>query len=183
MALIWILIIMACLLAVTVSIGLIISKSNKSKGVLGQFQSKHVYGVPNLDSGVGADIKIYSDKLTINDTQIIPIDRYVQAKCLLARELKLSEKQKSVILRAVTGGMLLGPIGAIVGGMSGLANQSKQEEILQPYIQVTYLDIKNEKKEALFLTEYSYDFTKGIVRLFNESAGRETYVEELQYEI
>ncbi|GKS15051.1 hypothetical protein YDYSY3_60510 [Paenibacillus chitinolyticus] len=51
----------------------------------------------------------------INKTQIIPATRFLFAKHVEIKELRLTQQQKAFILRAITGGVLLGPIGAIVG--------------------------------------------------------------------
>lgn len=42
-------------------------------------------------------------------------------------ETEIIEKSKSVGGRAIAGGLLLGPLGAIVGGMSGISNKKKKE--------------------------------------------------------
>jgi hypothetical protein len=42
-------------------------------------------------------------------------------------EKEIIEKSKSVTGRAVAGGVLLGPLGAIVGGMSGIGSKQKSE--------------------------------------------------------
>lgn len=44
------------------------------------------------------------------------------------------KKDKSVIGRAVVGGLLLGPIGAVVGGISGMG----KKEIYHYYLLITY---------------------------------------------
>ena len=59
--------------------------------------------------------------LIINKEDIENINSYSQEAS--------TEQDKSVIGRAVVGGVLLGPVGAIVGGMSGIGtkNKSKRE--------------------------------------------------------
>lgn len=42
-------------------------------------------------------------------------------------EKEISEQGKSVGGRAIVGGLLLGPLGALVGGMSGIGNKKKTE--------------------------------------------------------
>ena len=42
-------------------------------------------------------------------------------------EEEFIEKQKSVIGRAVVGGVLFGPLGTVVGGMSGIGTKQKKE--------------------------------------------------------
>ena len=42
-------------------------------------------------------------------------------------EKDIVEKSKSTVGRAVVGGVVLGPLGAIIGGMSGIGNKSKSD--------------------------------------------------------
>ena len=51
-------------------------------------------------------------------------------------EKEILEKSKSVGGRAIAGGLLLGPLGAIVGGMSGVGN--KQNTKIKQYIVFNY---------------------------------------------
>lgn len=44
------------------------------------------------------------------------------------KEIKQTEKDKTVVGRALLGGILLGPVGAIVGGMSGIGTKKKIQE-------------------------------------------------------
>ncbi|MFM2225014.1 MAG: hypothetical protein RJA07_1216 [Bacteroidota bacterium] len=60
----------------------------------------------------------------------------------------IKNKNKSVIGRAVLGGLLLGPIGAIVGGLSGL--KSGQEVILPDSILTIHYKSSDIKTELFF---------------------------------
>lgn len=48
--------------------------------------------------------------------------------CEYVTEQDIQEKSKSVLGRAAIGGLLLGPVGAVVGGMSGLQGTKKKEK-------------------------------------------------------
>ena len=61
-------------------------------------------------------------------------------------EKDIIEKQKSVVGRAVVGELLLGPLGAIVGGMSGIGDKSKSET--HYYLVINYIS-KDNTTEAL----------------------------------
>lgn len=50
---------------------------------------------------------------------------------------EILEKQKSVVGRAVVGGLLLGPLGSIVGGMSGIG--SKKKSTLRNFLVINYM--------------------------------------------
>lgn len=54
----------------------------------------------------------------------------------ITSDTEIIEKSKSVGGRAVLGGLILGPVGAIVGGMSGIGNKTKQE--VSNYILINY---------------------------------------------
>lgn len=51
-------------------------------------------------------------------------------------EKEVIEKSKSTVGRAVVGGVLLGPLGAIIGGMSGIG--SKQQNKSRSFIVINY---------------------------------------------
>ncbi len=76
------------------------------------------------------------------------------------------EKDKSVIGRAIVGGLLLGPVGAIVGGMSGIGTK-KETKVIQNANEDIYLDIIAEKQHFLFKVsklnnDLAYKFYKRI---------------------
>lgn len=64
----------------------------------------------------------------------LKIDKIINTDFLSEKEI--IEKSKSVGGRAVAGGLLLGPLGAIVGGMSGIG--SKQDSKTKYYIVINY---------------------------------------------
>lgn len=67
----------------------------------------------------------------------------------LISEKEIVEKSKSVGGRAIAGGLLLGPLGAIVGGMSGIGN--KKETKTEYYFVINYTS-DNEEKVLSFET-------------------------------
>ncbi|WP_110932383.1 hypothetical protein [Paenibacillus bouchesdurhonensis] len=153
--------------------GFYLSNKDKNQQVLFKFESSCVVGVPNMEPGEVAEIVLKKEVLMINDTQIIPYSRILSVEHIHETEIKLDEKEKSVILRAVMGGALLGPIGAIVGGISGVGNKKVEEKIEQNYIQIEYENVHGEFVKALFLTRYWNSFCDGIVKKFYEVMGRE----------
>lgn len=60
-------------------------------------------------------------------------------------EKEMIEKSKSVIGRAVVGGVLLGGVGAVVGGMSGIGDKKKESP--EYYIEIEY-GIKDAESET-----------------------------------
>lgn len=65
---------------------------------------------------------------------------------------QIEEKDKSVIGRAIVGGVLLGPVGAVVGGMSGLGTKQKKD---------FYLKITTNSQELFFKTLNGAEFDLG----------------------
>ncbi|MGJ0843303.1 hypothetical protein [Clostridium tertium] len=63
-------------------------------------------------------------------------------------EKDIIESNKSVTGRAIVGGVLLGPLGAIIGGMSGIGNKHKSET--HYYIVINYKSKEEEIKVLSF---------------------------------
>lgn len=63
-------------------------------------------------------------------------------------EKDILEKSKSVVGRAVLGGVLLGPLGAIVGGMSGIGSKEKIDK--HYFIVINYKTKDNDIKVISF---------------------------------
>lgn len=70
-------------------------------------------------------------------------------------EKTILEKQKSVVGRAIVGGVLLGGVGAIIGGMSGLGN--KKELRTKTFLLINFIP------KTLQNTNYSEDEIETIV--------------------
>ncbi len=110
--------------------------------------TRYVSGIPSLQEDTEVIVATYEDCIALNYKHIIPFSEIKSAK--LIKDTEITEKDKSVILRAVAGGILLGPLGAIIGGMSGLQKGKKKQEILLLSIEVN----KNEENyTGLFLLE------------------------------
>jgi hypothetical protein len=63
---------------------------------------------------------------------------------------ELAKIDKSVIGRAVVGGMILGPLGAIVGGMSGIG--SKERFINKQYFVINYWDVQTQTAQTILIS-------------------------------
>lgn len=65
------------------------------------------------------------------------------------KEVQIVEKDKSVIGRAVVGGVLLGPVGAVVGGMSGIGT-NKNEKVVQQEKNDIYVTISSNGENRFY---------------------------------
>lgn len=63
-------------------------------------------------------------------------------------EQEISESDKSVVGRAVVGGVLLGPLGAVVGGMSGIGK--KQKKVYKDYFVINYTSANGDPSVLSF---------------------------------
>lgn len=67
--------------------------------------------------------------------------------CQFLEALKIKTKGKSVVGRALLGGIILGPVGAVVGGMSGVGKTEQQLDGLQ----LTYWDTGPKRYDTLVI--------------------------------
>ena len=110
------------------------------------FRLKHVEGLKFFDND--SDIKIsMPDKKIIfiskDKTQEININEIEHAAIL--EEITNDIKDKSVVARALVGGLLLGGVGAVVGGLSGVTPTFKKNKTY-------YLQIKTKTGDDIVLT-------------------------------
>lgn len=77
----------------------------------------------------------------IHNAQIISLRKTTQEE--------LTKMDKSVIGRAVVGGLILGPLGAIVGGMSGIG--SKEKFINKQYFVINFWDIETKSAQTILI--------------------------------
>ena len=86
---------------------------------------------------------------------------------------ELSRTDKSVIGRAVVGGLILGPLGAIVGGMSGIG--SKETLKIQDYLVINYWDKESKAAQTLLIRG-----NKTLISAFIKRHNKEKLVNETE---
>lgn len=94
----------------------------------------HIEGIKFLNPQEVVNVEILEDSVIIyqkKETILSTIPIKTIENVLVLQEFENTEKNKSVIGRAVVGGLLLGPVGAIVGGMSGTSKNQKMEYYLE----------------------------------------------------
>jgi len=122
-------IIILLMLAIIIGIPYLIIKRKKeikTRGILKELICSHYEGIPFMNQGALVNIYLYPDKITVGDKHIIPFKDIKNLSVCTEKEVQ--EKSRSVIGRGVVGGVLLGPVGAIVGGLSGVKNKQTTKE-------------------------------------------------------
>lgn len=95
-------------------------------------------------------------------------------------EKEIIESNKSVVGRAAVGGVLLGPLGAIVGGMSGVGNKTKANT--HYFMIINYKSSTEETKilsfEIVGASLHWSDFIKELRSKisFNQTIEKEVYL-------
>lgn len=100
--------------------------------------STHTSGLP-VPSNILTHIYACEDKLVLetkNSHHEIPYERIIRYGAVTRRQV--IEIEKSVIGRAAIGGLLLGNVGAIVGGMSGIGNKKQIKD--RNYLIINYIN-------------------------------------------
>lgn len=71
-----------------------------------------------------------------------------------AQQQVMEFKSKSIVGRAFLGGLLLGPVGAIVGGMTGIGDKAvKSDKYPDNILSICIVDDDNEEKHLFFSVE------------------------------
>lgn len=106
--------------------------------------------LPNIPGGKAVNVSMEDGYLLIKQGKSgnevkLPYDKITNANIM--EETEEIEKNKSVIGRAVVGGILLGPAAAVVGGMSGLGKKKKSKS---HYFYVIDYTSNDENKQIVF---------------------------------
>ena len=137
------------LILIASTIAITVASKNAKQGKMISLKFRHIQGMPNLIEG--EIVRISSDKISvkIDNKHLIPKER-IKYKTVTNSKM-LTEKQKSVIQRSLVGIMVAGPLGAIVGGLSGIGN--KQTIELVHFLTLNYTDGDGIEQNALFALE------------------------------
>ena len=114
-------------------------EKNKEKGVGGT--KLEILKDGSLEINTGS----YKTSAVLNKNNLIFIT-------IEKQDVVSQKKNKSVIGRAVLGGLLLGPLGAVVGGMTGIGEKEVKQKRLADYLVAFKIidDISNKEKILLF---------------------------------
>lgn len=140
----------------------------KELGAYAKFFGIHVEGLP-ADDKTAASLFACSDRLVIdcasNSFEIFN-DKIMIVKAM--SETEVLEANKSVIGRAVVGGLLLGGLGAIVGGISGVGTKRKKGKT-NNYLIINYLNKDNEPNVISFKNNLNIIALHKFVNMVNHN--------------
>ncbi len=107
----------------------------------------------------------YFECLKIHNSQIINLKQ--------TSKEELVKTNKSVIGRAVVGGLILGPLGAVIGGMSGIGNKEKFKN--KHYFAINYWDIETKAAQTILLSG-----DKTLIQVFIKQYEKEKAINETE---
>jgi hypothetical protein len=120
----------------------------------------------HLSKGLMYDVALYADHLEIR----LPLHK--EKTTLLYSQItdieygsrtEIAEKSKSVIGRALVGGILLGGVGAVIGAVSGTGKKEKKETHL--YFIISYTATDGDEKYIMFEDTRMYKGRKLYIKL------------------
>lgn len=124
-------------------------KSNKGSIISDNFMLLHDVG--QLKTGWAIDVSLYEDHLTLKNFAVKqPITlNYSQITDVFHGYMEeIVEKEKSIIGRAMAGGLLFGGAGAIVGAMT--ANGKKEKKVTKLMFIISYTSSSGEESILQF---------------------------------
>lgn len=136
------------LLVVTSLIAIILSSNKAKNGNMIPLEFRHIEGFPNLLSGQIITISSNENNIIVNNYSISK--KNVKYKTITNAKM-LTDKQKSVIQRSLAGVLVAGPLGAIVGGISGVGTKSSIETV--NFLTIGFKDKDDVDKTAIFALE------------------------------
>lgn len=118
-------------------------KSTKGSIISDYFQLKE--NVANLKAGNMVNVELYDDHLDIKEVKNSVSLNYSQITDIFyGLQTEVVEQSKSVIGRAVAGGLIFGGVGAVVGAVSGTGTKEKKERHF--YFIISYTSSTGEDK-------------------------------------
>lgn len=140
-------------------------KSTKGSIISDYFPILHDLG--QLKTGYSVDVALYSDHLTLTapvyKTEPITLDYGQITDVYYGLESEIIVKNKSVIGRAAAGGLVFGPVGAIVGAISGLGEKEQKKKRL--LFLISYVSSSGEQSYLRFEDTRQYKGRKVAEKL------------------
>jgi len=125
----------------------------KNKSGDASISPMHHSGVPGVSLNWPCELILKDDsemleirpKMSKKESIFLPLERIVAIAEVAEKEIV--EKSKSVLGRAFVGGILLGPVGAIVGGTSGVGKKEKAKYSI--LLVINYKSKSSDEVEAV----------------------------------
>jgi len=114
-------------------------------------------------NGMNFTSSFYISQMEIHNSQIISID--------FADTSQLVRQDKSVIGRAVVGGLLMGPMAAIIGGMSGIGTKTVKNN---SYLVINYWDRFTKQAQTILIRGKDEEIRSFVGRLNTERSKTQT---------
>ncbi|MGI5997848.1 MAG: hypothetical protein ACOX89_04195 [Lutispora sp.] len=133
--------------------GLFSKNQSEDDGKLMSFDGIHIEGLPLPETF--CKLHLYPEKLlieTLTNKFEIPSERLIKAKVETKQEV--IHKDKSVVGRAAVGTLVAGPLGGIVGGMSGIGAKEKKKPP-KTYLMITYRSSDDQEKQIAFMNNFN----------------------------
>lgn len=146
--------------------------TSKDKKGNRQVRFAYVDGIPNLftieHETVDVTIDTDSEKLIIQSainkkaTATLDLQKITDVRDVTDRQIV--EANKSVIGRAIVGTLLLGPLGGIVGGMSGIGGK-KEKKVAHNFVVISYTSNEESKQIILEIVGASMGWVQFVAEL------------------
>lgn len=137
---------------------------------VGNYEAGNVYDVALYKEHLEITHPILKNKITLNYTQISDV--------FYGYQTSLLEVKKSVIGRALVGGVLFGGVGSVVGAISGSDTKTKKEKHL--YLIISYTSSDNIEKFIQFEDTRQYKGAQLSKKLKELAKISEPVIEDIQ---
>ena len=131
-----------------------------------KYKVKHIQGVNFADFEQTLDLTINKNELIFSEQnkELFKINNSEINNLEILEELEQTQKNKSVIARAIVGGLLLGGVGAVVGGLSGACPTLKTNKKY-------YLEITTNGPDKVIITTDNNSLKQIKTTIYNQIKG------------
>lgn len=158
-----------------------------SKREKNTYITKYLQGLPNINVGDICKLSFDNENLII---QAIKVSGIIKSKVNVINTFKINNKKiisfdlinksnietksKSVIGRGIAGGLIFGPVGAIIGGISGTKQDIKSND--EFFLNISYYGVNEDDLKVLIFKVGIYP---NIARMFIQEYNNNFFVEKI----
>lgn len=141
-------------------------KTHTAEAWAKKYKVKHIQGVNFADFEQTLDLTINKNELIFSEQnkELFKINNSEINNLEILEELEQTQKNKSVIARAIVGGLLLGGVGAVVGGLSGACPTLKTNKKY-------YLEITTNGPDKVIITTDNNSLKQIKTTIYNQIKG------------